>query len=163
MTTFAWLGVLALLGAIAHLAIWSRAGTWARPAAVILFVLGIPAVGAAGLQSLGHHLPLKMAWELPPGEHRVLAAKMVQDEAIFLYLETGRNEPWPLQIPWSNDMANRIQKLQDEGDPDAKGQFMMRFEPSLDLNAEQFHPLPQPPMMPPKPRQEAPPHIGQDA
>jgi hypothetical protein len=31
---------------------------------------------------------------------------------------------------------------------------MMRYEPSLDVHAPQFHPLPQPPALPPKPRQE---------
>jgi hypothetical protein len=46
---------------------------------------------------------------------------------------------------------------------DAKGQFMMRYEPSLDTNAPQFHPLPQPPVLPPKPRQEQAPHLEQDA
>jgi len=162
-TTYLAVLVILLFAAAAWLAVWSRRDTWARPAAVALFLLGVPAIAAAGIQALGQHRPYSMAWEIGAGDYRVLAAKMVQDEAIYLYIDAGRSEPWPLVYPWDNDIANRIAKLQDEAVGDAKGQFMMRYEPSLDTNAPQFHPLPQPPAMPPKPRQETAPHLEQDA
>jgi hypothetical protein len=92
----------------------------------------------------------------------VLAAKMVQDEAIYLYLDDPtRTEPRPLKLPWSNDAANRIQKLQDEAGPEANGHFMLRYEPWLDTYAQQFHPLPQPPVLPPKPTPPPAPHFEQ--
>jgi hypothetical protein len=135
--------------------VWSRRDTWARPAAVLLFLIGIPVVGAAAIESLGWHKPLRLVWDLEPGDHRVLAAKMVQDQGIYLYLDDPvRIEPRPVLLPWDNEAANRIQKLIDEAVPDAQGQFMMRYEPSLDVHARQFHPLPQPPALPPKPRPE---------
>lgn len=165
MNTFVWLGVavLSLFAAAAWLAVWSRKDSWARPVAVALLVLGVLVIPAAGLQSLGHHRPLPLAWELTPGDHRVLAAKLVQDVAIYLYLDDpARAEPWPLVLPWNNAMADKIQKMQDGAEGDAKGQFLMRFKPSLDFNAPQFHAIPQPPMMPEKPRQEPVPHLGQD-
>lgn len=146
------IGVLALFSAAAWLAIWSRRDTWARPAAMLLFLAGIPTIGAAAVESLGWHKPLPLAWDLAPGDHRVLAAKLVQDQAIYLYLDdAARVEPRPLVLPWSNDAANRIQALQDQAGPDSNGQFVMRYEPSLDTHAPQFHPLPQPPALPPKP------------
>lgn len=154
---------------LAHLAIWSRRGTWARPAAIVLFIVGLPLIAAAGVQSLGLHRPMNLAWELGKGEYRVLAAKLVQDKAIYLYLDTpDRIEPWPLALPWDNDTANRIQKLQDgaEGQGESAGnggQFEMRYDPSLDTNPLQFHPLPQPAIMPPKPRQQVAPRFEQDA
>jgi hypothetical protein len=112
-------------------------------------------VGAAAIESLGWHKPLRLVWDLEAGDHRVLAAKMVQDQGIYLYLDDPvRIEPRPILLPWDNEAANRIQKLMDEAEPDAQGQFMMRYEPSLDVHAPQFHPLPQPPVLPPKPRQE---------
>jgi len=143
--------VIALFAGAAWLAAWSRKDTWARPAAMALFILGIPVVTAYAVQALGHHKPMKLAWDLPAGEHRVMAVKMVEGDAIYLYLDTTRPAPHPLSLPWSLDTAKRIQKLMDEAAEAAKGQFMMRYEPSLDTYAPQFHPLPQPPVLPPKP------------
>lgn len=165
MNTVTWLGIgiVALFALAAWLAAWSRKDTWARPAAIALFLVSLPAIAAAGLQSLGHHRPLEMAWELTAGDHRVLAAKMVQDEAIYLYLDAGRSEPWPLRLPWSNATADRIQKLQESAEGDANGQFMFRYEPSLDVHKPQFHPLPQPPALPPKPQPQRAPHLDQEA
>ena len=157
MTYVGWLSiaVLTLFASAAWLAVWSRRDTWARPAAVLLFLIGIPVVGAAAIESLGWHKPLRLVWDLEPGDHRVLAAKMVQDQGIYLYLDDPvRIEPRPVLLPWDNEAANRIQKLMDEAVPDAQGQFVMRYEPSLDVAAPQFHPLPQPPALPPKPRPE---------
>lgn len=165
MSPIIWLAVavIALFAAAAWLAAWSRRDTWGRPAAVLLFFFGLPAIAAAGIEALGHHKPLRFAWDLGSGEHRVLAVKMVQDEAIYLYLDdSGRLEPRPLVLPWSNEAANRIQKLQDEAGPEAKGQFLLRYEPSLDVHRPQFHPLPQPPALLPKIAPAPPPHFAPD-
>jgi len=165
MQMLAWLAVavMVLFAAAAWLAVWSRRDCWGRPAAVALFLLAAPAIAAAGVQVLGHHRPVSLAWELRPGDHRVLAAKMVQDEAIYLYLDGGRSEPWPLMLPWDNEAADRIQQLQNEARPESHGQFMLRYEPSLDVHAPQFHPLPQPPLLPTKPVPDAAPHLEQGA
>ncbi|MFW6028312.1 MAG: hypothetical protein ACOC9Q_02175 [bacterium] len=106
---------------------------------------------------------MALAWELSAGDHRVLAVKMVQDKAIYIYLDAGRREPWLLLLPWSNEAANRIQKLQDKAPPDSHGEFMLRYEPSLDVHKPQFHPLPQPPMLPPKPAPSSAPHLEHSA
>lgn len=154
MTYVVWLSltVLALFAAAAWLAIWSRRDYWGRLVAVLLFLIGLPAIAAVAVESLGWHKPLSLVWDLESGDHRVLAAKLVQDEAIYLYLDDPvRSEPRPIIMPWSNETANRIQKLRDEASREAEGQFVMRYEPSLDTHAPQFHPLPQPPVLPPKP------------
>ena len=168
MTVWLAVAVAVPFAAAAWLAIWSRRGTWARPAAIVLFLIGLPMIAAAGVQSLGQHRPINLAWELGKGEYRVLGAKLVQDHGIYLYLDTpDRLEPWPLQLPWDNDVANRIQELQEgtegEGENDGDGgQFEMRYDPSLDTNPLQFHPLPQPQALPPKPPQQQAPHFEQD-
>ncbi|NGO54170.1 hypothetical protein [Allomesorhizobium camelthorni] len=154
MTYVVWLsiGILVLFAGEAWLAIWSRRDTWGRAATVLLFIFALPAIATVAVESLGWHKPLKLVWDLAPGEHRVLATKLVQDEAIYLYLDDpARSEPRPIVLPWSNETASRIQKLQDDAGREARGQFMMRYEPSLDTHAPQFHPLPQPPALPPKP------------
>ena len=163
MSTIAWfgVGVLALFAIAAWLTVWSRRDSWVRPAAVVLLLFGMPAIAIAGLQSLGHHRPMSLIWEITSGEYRVLAVKMVQDEAIYIYLDADRSEPWPVQLPWDNETAKRIQELQEGADGDAQGQFMFRYEPSLNTNAMQFHPLPQPQLMPQKPPEEPAPHLEQ--
>ena len=165
METLSWLPapVIVLFAGAAWLAIWSRRDSWGRTAAVVLFLLGLPVIAAAGLHLLGHHRPMALAWEIPAGDHRVLAVKMVQDEAIYIYLDAGRSEPWPVLLAWSNEAANRIQKLQEEAPPDSHGQFMLRYEPSLDVHGPQFHPLPQPPALPPKPVPDRAPHLEHGA
>lgn len=45
-----------------------------------------------------------------------------------------------------------VQKVMDKATADLNSRFMMRYEPTLDLQAPQFHPLPQPPTLLPKPR-----------
>jgi hypothetical protein len=165
MTTVIWLGlgIITLFGAAAWLAIWSRKDTPARFAALLLFLAGIPAVAAAGIEALGHHRPLWTAWALEPGDHRTLAVKMVQDQAIYLYLDTGREEPWQLRLPWDNEVANAIQRAIDEAPEGQEGQLMLRYEHSWDIHPRQFHPLPQPPALPAKPALPAAPHFEQDA
>jgi hypothetical protein len=153
MTYVVWLalGVIGLFAGAAWLAIWSRRDTWARPAAVVLFLAGMPTIAVAAIESLGWHRPIDLVWDLDSGDYRVLAAKMVQDKAIYIYIDDdARVEPRPIILPWNNDIANAIQRALDGAPDGAEGQFVMRYEPSLDMSEQQFHPLPQEPALPPK-------------
>jgi hypothetical protein len=165
MTVWLALAVAVLFAAAAWLAIWSRRGTWARPAAIVLFLIGLPVIAAASVHTLGHHRPINLAWELGKGEYLILGVRMVQDKAIYLYLETpDRQEPWPLVLPWDNETANQIQKAMDgaEGQGDqGEGKIMMNYDPSLDDNPLQFHHLPVQKALPDKPRPQAAPHFEQ--
>lgn len=141
------IGLIALFAGAAWLAIWSRADTKGRAMAMVLFLLGVPAVAAATVETLGHHRPLWTAYDLTAKDYHVLAAVMRQDEAIWLYLvDPGRAEPRPIVIPWSNELADNIQKAMD-GAPE--GQFILRYDQSL---ATEFsaHALPQRPEPPAK-------------
>jgi hypothetical protein len=111
------------------------------------------------IETLGLHRPWQIAWDLPAGDSRVIGAKLVQNKAIYLYLDTGRLAPWPIKLPWDNKVADEIQKQMDSASRESKGQFIMRYEPSLNTYAPQFHPLPQPQVLPPKPPREPAPHI----
>jgi hypothetical protein len=145
------LGVVALFAAAAWLAIWSRRDTWARPAAVALFVAALPTIGLAAIESLGWHRPIELVWDLEEGDYRVLAAKLVQDKAIYIYVDDEtRVEPRPLVLPWDNDTANAIQRALDGAPAGSEGEFMMSYEPSINMSEQQFHPAPQEPAPPPK-------------
>lgn len=158
-----WGSILAITAASALFAAWSRHETAVRSLCVGLFLLCFPVLTGVYIETTGTHKNWDHAWDLPEGDSRVIGAKMIQGEGIYLYIDTGRHAPWPLVLPWDNDMANDIQKEMDEAQPDSNGQFMMRYEPSLDTHAPQFHPLPQPPALPPKPRREQAPHIEGEA
>lgn len=154
MTYTVWLAlaIVALFAAAAWLAVWSRSDTWGRSAAVVLFLAAMPTIGLAAVESLGWHRPISLAWDLDGGDYRVLAAKMVQDEAIYIYIDDEtRMEPRPLLLPWDNDVANAIQRALDGAPDGAEGEFMMSYEPAIELNQQQFHPVPQAPALPPKP------------
>ena len=167
MTVWLALAVAVLFAAAAWLAIWSRRGTWARPAAIVLFLIGLPMIALTGAHILGHHRPIAIAWELKKGEYLILAVKMIQDKHIYLYLEApDRLEPWPLVLPWDNATANEIQKAMDGSDgegTDGEGKLVMNYDPSLDDNPLQFHPLPVAPVLPAKPAPQQAPHYEQDA
>jgi hypothetical protein len=66
MTYVVWLalGVIGLFAGAAWLAIWSRRDTWARPAAVVLFLAGMPTIALAAIESLGWHRPIELVWDL---------------------------------------------------------------------------------------------------
>jgi hypothetical protein len=145
------LAVVALFAAAAWLAIWSRRDTWARPVAVVLFLAAMPTIALAAVESLGWHRPIALVWDLDQGEYRVLAAKMVQDKAIYIYIDDeARVEPRPLLLPWDNDTANAIQRALDGAPDGSEGEFMMSYEPSIDMTGQQFHAVPPEPAPPPK-------------
>jgi hypothetical protein len=153
MSYIVWLavGVILLFAGAAWLAIWSRRDTWGRPAAVVLFLAGMPTIALAAIETMGYHRPIELVWDMPEGDYRVLAAKMVQDKAIYIYIDDeSRVEPRPIILPWDNDTANAIQRALDGAPDGSEGQFLMSYEPSLDMNEQQFHPLPQEPAPPPK-------------
>ena len=131
----------------AWLAIWSRRQTPARHAAMLVLVAGLASLAVAGIETSGFPKPMRWAWELT-GDYRVLGTKMVQDDGIYLFVDTGEATPRSYKLPWSNSTASRIQALIEKG---RKGQYLMKFEWSWDRHKPQFRALPQP--MIPLPKQ----------
>lgn len=153
---FLSLAIAALFGLLAWLAIWSRWADRGRWAAVGLFVLGLPLLAAASLESLSWSRPIWAMWQLN-GDYRVLGAKMVKDEAIYLFVDQD-GEPRSVRLPWDDRQAERLQDL--FADPNNGGQAMMKFEWSWDIERPpNFYPLPQPPVMPDKLGEPEAPHL----
>lgn len=148
--------IAALFAALSWLAIWSRRADRMRHAAIGLFLLGLPVLAGAALESLSWSRPLWAMWNLS-GDHRILGAKMIEGEAIYAYVDTD-GEPRSIRLPWDNKTAERLQELFD--DPANQGQAMMNFEFSWDIERPpNFFPLPQPPALPPKDAQSPAPHL----
>lgn len=157
---FEFLAAMAVIGAAAltTATIWSRKETWVRGAAVAGFFALAPVIGGAALYALSHPAPYYPAITAPGGEYTVLGVKMVQDEAIYIWLDFGAEHPRYFALPWDNEMANRLQEMLDKQRHGEIPGFRMKipYEHSWDTHPPQFHPLPQPPAPIPKRRQEEP-------
>src|SRR3990167_9002013 len=136
---FAALAGLFILAA--WLAIWSRRATPARHVSMGVLLLGLTAIAVVAVEAMGFPKPLAWAWQMN-GEARVIGFKLVQDEAIYLYVDHGAGAPRSYSMPWSNSTASKLQELFDKGE---NGEFMLKFEPSWERrDPPEFYPLPQP-------------------
>jgi len=148
----AWLAITLLISAMALIVVWARRRTFYRALAVTIAILSAPAAALALASALGWAVPMVPVLTAPGGDWQVLGAKIAQGEGIFVLLDTGGGEPRHYRLPWNQKLADRLQDILD--DPD-KGGIMLKipYEPSLDTNAAQFWPLPQPKALPDKPPQ----------
>lgn len=156
---FEFLTAAAVLGAglFASATIWSRKNTWVRGAALAGFFAMAPIIGGAVVFALSNPAPFVLA---PGGEYRVLGVKMVQDEAIYVWLDFGADHPRYFALPWSNKTADQLQKLLDQQRRKQIPGFKMKipYEHSWDRHPPQFYPLPQPVIPIPKRHQQEQPY-----
>ena len=152
------LAVAALFAVLAWLAVWSRRADRMRHLAIACFLGGLPLLAVAGVEILSWARPLWAMYDLPR-ETRVLAAKMIDGEAIYVWLEVGSGQPRAVALPWNSGQAKSLQDLFD--DPKNGNQAILRYEWSWERRAPlAFYPPPQPPVLPPKqPDGEAVPHL----
>lgn len=148
-----FLALLAIVALLAFFVVWSRKETWMRMAAVLVLLAAIPTIAFAYVESLGFHRPVSLAWIGGKRDLHILAVKLIQDRAIYLYADDPeRMEPRPLVLPFDNQLADKLAKLADKSQQDGNGgRFMWRMDPSLDVHANQFHELPVERQLPPKP------------
>ncbi len=146
---------VALGASLASATIWSRKNSWVRGAAVAGWLALMPLVVGSAFFSLGHPAPWVQAVNVPGGKYMVLGVKMVQDVAIYVWIDFGAEHPRYFALPWDNATADDLQGLLDR-QRRGGGDFEMEipYEWSLDQNPPQFHPLPQPQMVPNKPLEE---------
>jgi hypothetical protein len=155
-------GLLALTIAVGltTATIWSRRQTAMRGAALAAFLALAPAIVGVGFFAMSHPAPWLQTITVPGGKYTVLGVKMVQDVAIYVWLDFGAEHPRYFALPWSNATADKMQDLLDQQKRGEIPGFRLDipYEKSLDMNPPQFLPLPQPKMVPDKPpQQQAPP------
>lgn len=149
-----WLAITILLGIIATLAVWARGFSRARGLAVAAFVSASPiAAGALGA-ALGWPVPLVNGLNSPAGEFMVLGVKMLVGKGIYVLLDNSELEPRYYWMPWSREMADKIQEEIDKPNEGLK-MIVPPFEWSWEKRPS-FYALPQPKVMPDKPAQQAP-------
>lgn len=156
--TYFSLAILALITAMAWMTVWSRKADRMRHAAVGLVVLAIPLLAGAAILSLSYARPLWAMWELQGQEVRILASKMIEGEAIYVWIDIGDGEPRGVSLPWDTKQAEDLQKLFEN--PDNQGEAMMKWEFSWETRKSPlFYDLPQPPVPMPKGQPPRAPHL----
>lgn len=147
-----WIIITLLLGAAAWIAAWSRRQTKARVLAILAFLSGSPIALFSLALCLGWPIPLIGGVTGPSGDFIVLGQKLVANKAIYVMIDVG-NVPRYYVLPWDQNAAK---KMQDAADKEAG---MMVTIPPMEFTWERrkplsFHELPQPQVLPQKPRQE---------
>lgn len=136
--------VAGLLGAIGIAAPRRLALKGTALATTIVF-LPLAYGSMAGL--LGKPKPTGLAWWSDNGaEATVLASRIEEDEAIYLWLQLPDvSEPRAYVLPWNRDAAEELQDAEREAQENGT-QLKMRlpFEPSLEDRERKFYALPQP-------------------
>lgn len=147
---------LALLGAFLFtvMVIWSSWRTSVRMGASLVFALFIPLTFLGWSDLLSRPKPARQEWLMrEAAEANVIAGTYREGVAIYLWLELdGVDEPRAYELPWSQSMAEQLEKAQREAEGNGTGVRMrLPFEQSLDpRDPPQIYALPQQ-AMPPKP------------
>lgn len=105
----AWLFLVLAFGTVALFAVWSRKPTGYRAASVVAFILAAALSLPVALAPLG--APRFLA--PPPGEYRVLGARIDPDVAIYVLLQPAEGLPVYYVLPYSAASANDLQNAID--------------------------------------------------
>lgn len=143
-------------GLMATFAIWSRRETSVRGAAVAGLLVAAPVVVASLSLSLGWPVPLIAGLNAPPGDWQVIGSKMVVGEGIYVLLDTG-DVPRHYRLPWDKNMSDKLQGLLDGQQNGERGDLRLKMPPFefswSKKKPPEFYALPQPKVLPDKPRQ----------
>jgi hypothetical protein len=148
--------MVALAGAIAAVALWARVRRTLK-----VVVLGLTAawlVVAYGALAELLSRPKPVSLEFARAEADVLAGRIVEGEAIYVWLGFGDlAEPRAYRLPFDRATAEELRRALQEGREHGGGVKMrLPFEPSLDDQEPRFY-------APPRPRLPAKPHPPRDA
>jgi hypothetical protein len=154
----------ALLAAVlALISIWAPRRLPVKGTALAVSVLFLPLGYASLVDLLSKPKPVDLEWWLRgAAEAEVLASRLVEGEAIYLWLQLPDvAEPRAYVLPWSRASAEQLQEAGREADQQGGGvQMRLPFEPSLDQQEPRFYARPQP-APPPKDLADPPPQLYQ--
>ena len=157
---FALLAVLTAI--LATVSVWSPRRLPVKVGALLVAFALMGTGYAAMLDLLSKPKPASFEWWLAAGgDATVLGNSMVEDEAIYLWLQLdGVKEPRAYRLPWDRRTAEELQTAaRAAAERQSSLRMRLPFEPSLDDRDPRFYALPQP-ALPPKDAAEPPPSIA---
>lgn len=164
---FALLAVLA--ATLSTVSVWSPRRLAVKAGALVV-AFGLMGTGyAAMLDLLSKPKPANFEWWLDKvGEATVLGNTMVEDQAIYLWLQLdGVKEPRAYELPWDQRTAEQLQTAaRAAAEQQSALRMRLPFERSLDDRDPRFYAMPQPGLPPkgaPKPPTRITPPTGTDA
>ncbi|HLT19375.1 MAG TPA: hypothetical protein VKZ96_07970 [Thermomicrobiales bacterium] len=165
MTSVTQLFVVAavLAGALSLISIWAPRRLVIKSMALSTAVLFLPVSYASLVDLLSKPKPVDLEWwQTDAAEAEVLASRVVEDEAIYLWLQLPElSEPRAYVLPWDRASAEELQQATRDAEEQGSGvQMRMPFEPSIEDREPQFYALPQP-ALPPKDLVQPPPEFYQ--
>ncbi len=145
--------MVALAAAIAALALWARVRRSLKIAVLSLTAVWLVVAYVSLSELLSRPKPVDLEFvRASVAEAEVLAGRIVEDEAIYLWLDLDElREPRAYRLPFDRDTAEELRKALEAGARDGVGVRMrLPFEPSLDDGEPRFYAPPQPklPMKP---------------
>ena len=153
----------ALVALLSLISIWAPRRLAIKSTALTTAVLFLPLSYAALVDLLSKPKPVDLEWWLSEAaEAEVLASRLVEDEAIYLWLQLpDLSEPRAYVLPWDRASAEQLQEAMREAEQQGSGvQMRVPFEPSLEDREPRFYAPPQP-ALPPKDVVEPPPEFYQ--
>lgn len=150
-----WVLLTIVVGIMATITIWSRAKTKLRGWSVAGFLISSPLIAIGMAMVLGLPLPRDLAFGMKGGDYAVLGTKMVVGEGIYVLLDEDP-KPRYYAFPWDKKMSDKIQELLDsEGGKEGMRMKLPPYEFSWEKrDPPEVYALPQPKVLPEKPRQE---------
>ena len=147
---YLFVAVVVIASALTTIAVWAPRAVWIKIVALAIAALLMPTAYAGLVQLLGKPKPVTLEWATVP-EATVLAATMVEGEAIYLWLQFDEvPEPRAYVLPWSTERARQLDQATRQAGSEGTAVRMRRlFEPDPDANEPLFYAKPQP-ALPPK-------------
>jgi len=153
--------MVALAGAIAAVALWARVRRTLKVVVLALTAAWLVVAYGALAELLSRPKPVSLEFaRTQAAEADVLAGRIVEDEAIYVWLGFGDLvEPRAYRLPFDRETAEQLRKALEESREQGGGVKMrLPFEPSLDDQEPRFYAPPQPrlPLKPHPPGNETP-------
>jgi hypothetical protein len=145
--------MVALAGAIAALALWARVRRTLKVVVLSLTAAWLIVAYGALAELLSRPKPVSLEFARShAAEADVLAGRIVEDEAIYVWLGFGDlAEPRAYRLPFDQATAEELRRALQQGREQGGGVKMrLPFEPSLDAQEPRFY-APPPPRLPAKP------------
>jgi hypothetical protein len=125
-----------------------RERQWQRVASIGLYVVLLATVYIGSTELMGRPKPMRVEWR-HASEAKMIAATMKENEGIYLWLDVGQAEPRAYALPWSQEMAQQLQRaMSDAQQNGTEVKMVMPFDGGggLDDRAPKFYAMPQPAM-----------------